>query len=97
MAATQAIEFAGEIGVDIIMVEGDSSTVTKALSTKNPGRNKGENDLRLSREFNPSLGSWFLPLGSWVRCLSSWVLLLGFATGFTGHQLGSLFMVESFV
>nr|XP_023926393.1 uncharacterized protein LOC112037808 [Quercus suber] len=36
MAATRAIEFAGEIGVDRIMVEGDSSTVTKALSTKNP-------------------------------------------------------------
>ena len=36
MAATKAIEFAGEIGVDRIMVEGDSSTVTKALSTKNP-------------------------------------------------------------
>ena len=36
MAATRAIEFAREIGVDRIMVEGDSSTVTKALSTKNP-------------------------------------------------------------
>ena len=36
MAATRAIEFAGEIGVDRIMVEGDTSTVKKALSTKNP-------------------------------------------------------------
>ena len=36
MATTRAIEFAREIGVDRIMVEGDSSTVTKALSTKNP-------------------------------------------------------------
>ena len=36
MIAIRAIEFAREIGVDRIMVEGDSSTVTKALSTKNP-------------------------------------------------------------
>ena len=36
MATTRAIEFAREIGVDRIMVERDSSTVTKALSTKNP-------------------------------------------------------------
>lgn len=36
MAATRAIEFAREIGVDRIMVEGDSSTITKALSTKDP-------------------------------------------------------------
>ena len=36
MAAIRAIEFAREIGVDRIMDEGDSSIVTKALSTKNP-------------------------------------------------------------
>ena len=35
MAAIRAIEFAREIGVDRIMDEGDSSIVTKALSTKN--------------------------------------------------------------
>ncbi|KAK9992096.1 hypothetical protein SO802_027081 [Lithocarpus litseifolius] len=37
MAATRAIEFAGEIGVDGIVVEGDSSVVANALRTKNLG------------------------------------------------------------
>lgn len=37
MAAIRALEFAGEIGVDRIMVEGDSTIVTKALKTKDPG------------------------------------------------------------
>ena len=69
-------------------------------------RNKGENYLRLSRGFNPSLGSWVSPprswvsplgswvhhLGSWVCYLSSWVLLLGFAAGFVDCQLSSPFI-----
>lgn len=37
IVAIQAIEFAGEIGVDRISVEGDSSVVMKALRTKNIG------------------------------------------------------------
>ena len=37
MAAIRALEFAGEIGVDRIMVEGGSTIVTKALKTKHPG------------------------------------------------------------
>ena len=37
MAAIRALEFAGEIGVDRIMVEGDSTIVTKALKAKHPG------------------------------------------------------------
>ena len=37
VAAIQAIEFAGEIEVDRISVEGDSSVVTKAMRTKNIG------------------------------------------------------------
>ena len=35
MAATQAIEFAEEVGVDRVLIEGDSSVVTKALRSKN--------------------------------------------------------------
>ena len=37
MVAIRALEFAGEIGVDRIMVEGDSTIVTKALKAKHPG------------------------------------------------------------
>ena len=58
------------------------------------------------RRFNPSLGSWVLPLGlwvrrlgSWVHCLSLWVLLLGFAAQvrwFVGLSIGFVtgFMVD---
>ena len=34
MAAARAIEFAAEIGVDIVVLEGDSSVVTEALRSK---------------------------------------------------------------
>ena len=58
------------------------------LCTNKKERNKGENDLHLSRGFSPSLGSWVSLFGSWVRCLCSWVLLLGFVARFAGCQLG---------
>ena len=37
MAATRAIEFVEEVGVDSVLIEGDSSVVTEALRSKNIG------------------------------------------------------------
>lgn len=37
MATTQGIEFAIEIGVDRVLIEGDSSVVMEALRSKNVG------------------------------------------------------------
>ena len=37
MAATRAVEFAEEVGVDKVLIEGDSSVVTEALRSKNIG------------------------------------------------------------
>ena len=37
MAATRAIQFAAEVGVDRVAIEGDSSVVTEALRSNNAG------------------------------------------------------------